>query len=95
MTDDAFQELLRRGRTLRAGEISAVAEGFEGRLALRLAAEDEVTAGQLVWRSAAGCAALVALLAAWFLVLRTPAQAEDDLTAYWWAGQAVLVEELN
>ena len=96
MNDEAFHELLRRGRTAQAGmDLSALEAGFESRLALRLAAQTVVTPSQLIWRSAAGCAALVGMMAVWFLLIRAPAQTEDDLTAYWTADQSVWTEELN
>lgn len=96
MNDEALQELLRRGRTAQAGlNLSALEAGFESRLALRLTAQAVVTPAQLIWRSAAGCAALVSMMAVWFLLMRAPVQTEDDLAAYWTAGQSGWAEEIN
>lgn len=96
MNDHDFDQMLRQARHAQARvDLSGPAGGFETRLSSQLAGLAHGRPGGvlLLWRSVAGCAALVGLLAVWFILAQTPLAAEDDLTAFWDGGQASYDDE--
>lgn len=97
MNDPDLQHLLHQARRASAQvDLSAREYGFETRLAARLAdlQNDHPSTVRILWRSVAGCAALVGVMAVWFILAQTPHAAEDDLTAFWDGGQASYDSEI-
>ena len=97
MNDENLHHLMHQARRAQAQlDLSAQEYGFETRLSARLA--DMECRGprvvQLLWRAVAGCAALVGMLAVWFILSTAPRAAEDDLTAFWDGGQASYDSEI-
>jgi hypothetical protein len=97
MNDDSLHHLMQQARRASARvDLSAREYGFETRLAARLADLRHHHPGtvQIIWRAVGGCAALVGVLAVWFILAQTPQAAEDDLTAFWDSGQASYDSEI-
>lgn len=89
MNDQELSELL--GKARMAGgrlDTSAREYGFEGRMTARLAGLPlaGLSSVQVIWRMAAGCAALVGVMAVWFILIQASTETEDDLTAFWDSG---------
>jgi hypothetical protein len=93
MNDQDLNALLSQARA--AGErvdLSAREYGFETRMAATLAGlpllagAGGVSSVQVIWRMAAGCAALVGVMAVWFVLVQSSTETEDDLTAFWDSG---------
>lgn len=88
MNDSELDALLGKARRAQSQlDLSALEYAFETRLAARLVDSGPGTL-VLLWRAVAGCAALVGLLAVWFILVQAPIEAEDDLSAFWDSGQA-------
>lgn len=88
MNDSELDALLGKARRAQSQlDLSALEYAFETRLAARLVDSGPGTL-VLLWRAVAGCAALVGLLAVWFILVQAPIGAEDDLSAFWDSGQA-------
>lgn len=90
MNDQEFTDLLLKARhASQRVDFSAQEYGFETRLASKLAGLPfrGPSALEVIWRSAAGCAALVGFMAVWFVVMHAPTETEDELTAFWDSGQ--------
>lgn len=98
MNDQEFSDLLSKARS--AGgrvDVSAMEYGFETRLTARLAAGavlGGVSTVQAIWRMAAGCAALVGVMAVWFILTQASTETEDDLTAFWDSAPVALEVDL-
>lgn len=71
-------------------DLSALEYGFEARLGSRL--QDAAGPGpgtlHLLWRTVAGCAAMVGVLAVWFMLVQNPQATEDELSSFWNCGQS-------
>ena len=90
MNDQEFTDLLGKARAAsRNADFSRQEYGFEIRMAARLEALPAIglSAVHIIWRTAAGCAALVGVMAVWFVLVQSPRETEDDLTAFWDGGQ--------
>ena len=97
MNDQDYTDLFRKARAAQdRADFSALEYGFETRMTARLAALPfaGLNPVQVIWRSAAGCAALVSVIAVWFVLAQVPTETEDDLTAFWENGQAAYDGEL-
>ena len=97
MNDDSLHHLMQQARRASARlDLSVREYGFETRLAARLADLQHHHPGtvRILWRAVAGCAAMVGVLAVWFVLAQTPRAAEDDLTAFWDGGQASYDSEI-
>ena len=93
MNDQDLSDLLGNARAAsRRADFSAQEYGFETRLAARLTALPAagMSAVHIIWRMAAGCAAMVGVMGVWFIVVQSPTETEDDLTAFWDGGQISL-----
>jgi hypothetical protein len=91
MNDPALHRLFQQARRAQQRlDLSAREYGFETRLMPQLAELAASGPGTLylLWRSVAGCAAMVGILAVWFILAQTPHATEDDLSAFWDSGQA-------
>jgi hypothetical protein len=91
MNDPELHRLFEKARQAQQRlDLSAREYGFETRLMPRLQELAESAPGllQLWWRAVAGCAAMVGILAVWFILAQTPQATEDDLSAFWDSGQA-------
>lgn len=99
MNDQELSDLLGKARAAsQRADFSAREYGFETRLAAQLAALPAagLSAVHIIWRMAAGCAALVGVIGVWFIIVQAPTETEDDLTAFWDGGQmAVDADFLN
>ncbi len=94
MNDDELQHRMQQARDAQARmDLSAREYGFETRLAARLTENGGGTV-QLLWRAVAGCAAVVGVMAVWFVLAQAPHAAEDDLTSFWDGGQASYDSEI-
>ncbi len=97
MNDPDLQQLMQQARHAQEGlDWSRAAYGFETRLSARLREEQEAGDGitALVWRAVAGCAAVVGIMAVWFILAQAPQAAEDEMTAFWDGGQSAWDTEL-
>ena len=97
MNEENLQHLLQQARRAQGQlDLSAQAYGFETRLSARLADLERHGPGvvQLLWRAVGGCAALVGMLAVWFILSAAPQAAEDDLADFWDSGQASYDSEI-
>lgn len=89
MNDQELNDLLGKARSaVGRVDLSAPEYGFETRMAARLAGLPlaGLSSVQVIWRMAAGCAALVGVMAVWFILMQASTETEDDLTAFWDSG---------
>ena len=97
MNDDSLDTLFSRARSAQAlVDLTSRGEyGFETRLTARLLEAREVSPVRAIWRMAAGFSALTGMLAVWFLLTQVAGETEDDLTAFWDAGESAWNLELT
>ncbi|RYD38149.1 MAG: hypothetical protein EOP86_01630 [Verrucomicrobiaceae bacterium] len=93
MNDQEFSDLLGKARSAgRRADFSPQEYGFETRMAATIAAlsAEGLNTAHLIWRTAAGFAALVGMIGVWFVLIQASTETEDDLTAFWDAGEIAL-----
>lgn len=97
MNDDSLDTLFRQARSAqeRVDLSTRAGFGFETRLAARLTAGRSVSPVMVIWRMVGCCSALTGMLAVWFLLTQVAGETEDDLTAFWDAGESAWNLELT